>query len=77
MRFLAWWYFRKAKKQLKKNTMYAMKRYEQKLVELLGEDGFEEFCTEVARQMFMAEIIGMKNGEFKTFCLEHFEEVTK
>lgn len=50
---------------------------EKKLKELMGEEAYTAFAVEVARAGFRKDIEAMPDGEFKTFCLEHFDEVTQ
>lgn len=54
-----------------------LKKYEEKLMSLLTKEEYMEFAKSVARETFRAEIEGMKDGDFKTFCLENFGEITK
>ena len=58
----------------------AMKRtallYEEKLKELMTQVEFKTFSVEVAKKMFRAEIEGMKDGDFKDFCIDNFDNIT-
>ena len=58
----------------------AMKRtallYEEKLKELMTQVEFKTFSVEVAKKVFRAEIEGMKDGDFKDFCIENFDNIT-
>lgn len=58
-------------------NMYAMKKMEEKLIELMGQEAYAEFSTEIARKGFRAEIEEMAEGEFKNFCIEYFDDITK
>ena len=59
----------------------AMKRtallYEEKLKELMTQVEFKTFSTEVAKKVFRAEIEGMKDGDFKDFCIDNFDKITE
>lgn len=50
--------------------------YEKKLIELMGEDAFHEFATELARGFFADEICGMADGDFKETILDNFDAIT-
>lgn len=52
-------------------------RMEAKLKELLGEDGYREWSVDVAKEMFKDDVAHMGEGQFKDFCEEHLEEITK
>lgn len=58
----------------------AMKRtallYEEKLKELMTQVEFKTFSVEVAKKVFRAEIEGMKDGDFKDFCIDNFDKIT-
>ena len=58
----------------------AMKRtallYEEKLKELMTQVEFKTFSVEVAKKVFRAEIEGMKDGDFKDFCIDNFDNIT-
>lgn len=50
--------------------------YENKLKELMGEDEFVKFSTEIARELFAEEICGMADGDFKETILDNFDAIT-
>ena len=58
----------------------AMKRtallYEEKLKELMTQVEVKTFSVEVAKKVFRAEIEGMKDGDFKDFCIDNFDNIT-
>ena len=58
----------------------AMKRtallYEEKLKELMTQVEFKTFSVEVAKKVFRAEIEGMKDDDFKDFCIDNFDNIT-
>ena len=56
---------------------FVMKKMEEKLIELMGKDAYAEFATEIAREGFRMEVNGMADGEFKYFCQEYFDDITK
>lgn len=61
----------------KKELIYIIKLYEKKLEELMAKDEYEKFTIEVANSLILKEVNGMENSEFKQFCLQHFDEITK
>lgn len=61
----------------KKELIYIIKLYEKKLEELMAKDEYEKFTVEVANSLILKEVNGMANSEFKQFCLQHFDEITK
>ena len=52
------------------------KLYEDKLIELMGEEDFINFSTEIAKRLFMKDILGMKNSPFKFMILKDFDKIT-
>ena len=52
-----------------------MNMYEAKLKELMDEQSFYKFVTEVARKTFRNEVEDMADGEFKRFVMEHWSEI--
>ncbi len=56
---------------------FVMQRMEMKLRELLGDDEYMKFSKEVALDCFKLDVESMPDGDFKTFCLENMEEITK
>lgn len=50
--------------------------YEAKLIELMGEDAFHAFATELAREFFADAICQMADGEFKETILDNFDAIT-
>ena len=59
-----------------KCLLYIINAYEKKLKELMGEE-FVEFTKEVAKEAFKEEIDGMAESNFKNFCLENFDMITR
>lgn len=60
-----------------KQYRYVSQEYEHKLRELMGEAEFKEYMTQIARRIFLAEIEGMAESEFKNFCLDNFDFITR
>lgn len=58
-------------------NMFVMKKMEEKLIELMGHEAYAEFSTKIAKEGFRAEIEGMAEGEFKDFCIENFDDITR
>lgn len=52
------------------------KAYEKKLIELMGEDEFFKFSTQIAKELFADSIMGMADSDFKEFCLDNFDAIT-
>ena len=52
------------------------KMYEAKLMEVMGNEAFWKYIIQTAKDMYMDEINGMPEGEFKAFAKEHFDEIT-
>jgi hypothetical protein len=50
--------------------------YESKLKELMGEEEFTKFSTELAKSLFSEEIQSMPDGDFKNTVLNNFEAIT-
>ena len=50
---------------------YMIKKMEEKLLELMGQEAYNEFAMEVAKEGFKQEINGMAESGFKNFCLEY------
>lgn len=50
--------------------------YEDKLIELMGDDEFGAFALEIAKRLFMKEILGMKNSPFKFMVIKDFDKIT-
>ena len=51
-------------------------RQEAKLKELMTAKDFEEWGIGEAKEMFKNHIDQMEDGDLKTFCVEHFDEIT-
>lgn len=51
--------------------------YDNKLQELMSASDYRTWSTNVARDMFKAQIDRMDEGEFKDFCKKRFEEITE
>ena len=56
--------------------MKTCKAYETKLIELMGEDAFHAFATELVREFFADEICQMADGDFKETILDNFDAIT-
>ena len=52
----------------KTELLFITKRYEQKLLELMGEDEFGKFVNKVAKETFINTIEEMEPSDFKDFC---------
>lgn len=55
---------------------YMLKRYEEKLEELIGTEELDKLATEIARGAFRAEIEAMAPSGFRDLCLKNFEKIT-
>ena len=58
-------------------NMFVMKKMEEKLIELMGQEAYSKFSVEIAREGFRHEIDGMEDSDFKNFIMENFDEITK
>lgn len=52
------------------------KRYESKLIELMGHDAFMVFSKEIAKDLFFASVNEIKDPDFRNFCLDNFDRFT-
>lgn len=59
-----------------KAMMHMMKRMEDKLRELMGEEEFHKFSVELAKEAFRKEIDSMEDSEFKRFVTANFGAIT-
>ena len=50
-------------------------KYENKLKEIMTFKDFDKFASDIAKELFKAEIGGMDESEFKDFILENFDEI--
>ena len=55
---------------------YVCRKYEDKLIELMGLDKFKDFSTDIAKEMFFNSIRDIKDPEFRNFCLDNFDAIT-
>ena len=55
---------------------HTCKLYEDKLIELMGEEDFGKFASEIAAGLFMKDILEMKNSPFKFMVLKDFDKIT-
>lgn len=55
---------------------HMMKRMEDKLRELMGEEAYTEFSKELAKEAFRKEVEGMADSEFREFTLANFDDIT-
>jgi hypothetical protein len=59
-----------------KTIMFMMKRMEEKLRELMGDDAFTDFSVALAKEAFRQDIYNMADDEFKNFCVDNFDVIT-
>lgn len=71
----------KAQKEGRMSELERLRRteivYEEKLVQLMGSEAFWEFALEVGKMLFVAEVEGMPEGDFREFVLKDFDEITR
>ena len=60
----------------KKESDLILKRYEDKLKELMSSEEFNRFSTEIAKELFKADIDSMAQSDFKDFCVQNFDRIT-
>ena len=58
-------------------SLNVMKKMEEKLIELMGQEAYTEFSIGIAKEAFREEVDGMEDSDFKNFCKEYFDEITK
>ena len=58
------------------STMIMLKRYEEKLKELMTEEEYFEFSKSVAKEAFFNELSRLPEGDFKDFALDNFQHIT-
>lgn len=51
-------------------------RHEEKLKETLTAKEYEEYSAETSKELFREDLDGMADGDFKDFCIKHFDEIT-
>lgn len=51
-------------------------RQDGKMKEIMTAKDYDEWSTSEAKEMFRNMIEGIEDGEYKDFCLEHFDEIT-
>ena len=62
----------------KEAWMYAMSRYEAKIIELMpDEEAAAEFIFDVSREAFRIDCEQIEDSEFKKFCLDNLEQITQ
>ena len=61
------------REELRKITM----AYEDKLIELMGKKEFHKFSIKLAKELLAEDICNMPDSEFKNFCLDNFDLITK
>ena len=54
-----------------------IKRMEEKLIELMGAEAYEEFAKETAREAFLEEVKEMPESDFKAVTMNNIERITK
>ena len=57
--------------------LFVIKEYEKKLKSLMDKNDFQKFVKSVSKAGFEEEIKGMKDSEFKNFCLDNIEKITE
>ena len=55
---------------------YMIKRMEEKLMELMGDD-YYEFARELALEAFKKEVEAAAESEFKKFVLENLDDIAR
>lgn len=59
-------------------TMYfdIIDRHEKKLKKLMSYADYTQYVRDAAKEIFMNDVNGMEDSDFKEFCLEHADEIT-
>lgn len=50
--------------------------HEKKLIKLMGKKRFIRYSTNLAKNLFAAEVFDMPDGEFKDFIIDNFNLIT-
>ena len=58
-------------------TLYhdLLNKYEDKLKEIMTFKDFDKFASDIAKELFKAEIGGLDESELKEFILENFDDI--
>lgn len=51
--------------------------YESKMIKLMGKEYFVRFSESIAKKIFKEEVENMQDSDFKKFCLDNFDKITK
>ena len=57
--------------------IYIIKRYEEKLKQLMPPKDYREFVDQVSRENFLRDIMSFEDEDFKKFCLDNIEAITE
>lgn len=57
--------------------IHCLNEYEKKLKEFMSEEEYTKFAIKVVKDGFKKEVLSMPEGDFKNFCIENFESITK
>ena len=58
------------------SLLYMMTKMEEKLRELMGDEEYQVFARQTAKDALLKEIDEMLGGDIREFVLEHFDEIT-
>jgi hypothetical protein len=53
-----------------------LKMYENKLKEYMSEEEYTKFAEEVAKGVFLAEVLASPNDEFKKMVADNWDDIT-
>ena len=56
---------------------FLVKKYDEKLQELMSKEEYEKWSIETAKEMFKRDIEQIEDKEFKQLCQDHFDEITR
>lgn len=59
------------------SLLYMMTKMEEKLRELMGDEEYQAFARQTAKDALLKEIDEMLGGDIREFVLEHFDEITR
>jgi hypothetical protein len=59
-----------------KSLIAMMKIYENKLKEYMTEEEYTQFSEQVAKTVFLAEVLASPNDEFKKIVADNWDEIT-
>ncbi len=60
---------------MERALLYMLKRYEDKLNELIGKEKSKQFAIMISQDAIRHEVECMEPGDFKAFCLQNIDKI--